>query len=172
MRRSTSPCAIRATPSLPELVGERYTPRVLAEPVLDSVRQVLLAGPRLRLAVVFGSRARGNVHGASDLDVGIIPGDPDLPLAAELDLQRCLEVACGVSVDLVRLDRASTLVRWTVARDAQLLLAHPPSEFSRFQASAALEHADLMTTLGPAAERFRQQLARVAHNSAGRGRAP
>jgi predicted nucleotidyltransferase len=132
---------------------------VLTEQALECVREILVTGPRLRLAVVFGSRARGTVHAGSDLDVGIIPSDPELPLAAELDLQRRLEAACSTPVDLVRLDRASTLVRWAVARDAQLVLADPPSEFPRFQASAALEHADLMTTLGPAAERFRQRLA-------------
>lgn len=142
---------------------------MLKEDALEGLRRVLLAGPRLRLAVVFGSRARGTVHSDSDLDVGIVPSDPELPLTAELDLQRRLEAACGTPVDLVRLDRASTLVRWAVARDAQLVLADPGSEFPRFQASAALEHADLMTTLGPAAERFRQRLARVPDTSAGRG---
>lgn len=124
----------------------------------DRIRGVLAAGPPLRLAILFGSCAQGLVHPDSDVDIGIIPRDPELPLAAELDLQARLEHACGRQVDLVRLDRASTLLRWEAGRHAVLLVADPPHEFPRFVASAALEHADLMIVLGPAAERFRQRL--------------
>lgn len=142
---------------------------MLTQQQIDHLRQIFLGGPRIRLAVAFGSRARGTTHADSDLDVAILPHDPALPLASELELQRRLEAAWGTPVDLVRLDRASTLVRWAVARDAQLVLADPASEFPRFQASAALEHADLMTTLGPAAERFRQRLGSPRQASAGQG---
>lgn len=124
----------------------------------DRVRGVLAAGPSLRLAILFGSCARGSLRPDSDVDVGIIPRDPGLPLARELDLQARLEGACERPVDLVRLDRASTLLRWEAARHAVFLLADPPHELPRFVASAALEHADLMIVLGPAAERFRQRL--------------
>lgn len=124
----------------------------------DRIRGVLAAGPSLRLAILFGSCARGSLRPDSDVDIGIILRDPELPLAAELDLQARLEHACGRQVDLVRLDRASTLLRWEAGRHAVLLVADPPHEFPRFVASAALEHADLMIVLGPAAERFRQRL--------------
>src|SRR2546427_315952 len=103
--------------------------------------------------------ASGELRVDSDVDVGIIPRDSDLCLAAELDLQVRLERACGRRVDLVRLDHASTLLRWEAARAAVLVLADPPHEFSRFVARSAIEHADLMTALAPAAARFRQRLA-------------
>jgi predicted nucleotidyltransferase len=145
---------------------------VLTKQEIDRLRQIFLGGPRIRLAVVFGSRARGTAHATSDLDVAILPHDPALSLTSELELQRRLEMAWGTSVDLVRLDRASTLVRWAVARDAQLVLADPASEFPRFRASAALEHADFMSTLGPAAEHFRERLGSPRQASAGRGTSP
>jgi predicted nucleotidyltransferase len=125
----------------------------------DRIREVLAAGPPVRLAILFGSWARDRAHADSDIDVGIVPDDPALPLATELDLQARLEAACGRPVDVVRLDRASTLLRWEAARTAVLITATAPHELPRFMAAAGIEHADLMTTLGPAAERFRRRVA-------------
>lgn len=127
--------------------------------LLARLRRALAEGPPLRLAILFGSAARGTLHAESDVDVGIIPRDAGLPWDEESDLQVRLTRACGRAVDLVRLDRASTLLRWEAARTAVRLLAEPLSEHPRFIAVAAIEHADLMTSLGPAAERFRQRLA-------------
>jgi hypothetical protein len=64
-------------------------------------------------------------------------------------------------VDLVRLDRASTLLRWEAARCAVSVVADPPQEFSWFLASAAIEHAEFMETYAPAAERYRQRLLKM-----------
>ena len=126
--------------------------------LVDCVCRVLAKGPPLRLGILFGSGARGARRPDSDIDLGIVPRDSELPLAAELDLQARLEHACRCPVDLVRLDRAPTLLRWEVARRGVLVWADPPEGFSRFVATAALEHADLMTTLAHAAERFRRRL--------------
>jgi predicted nucleotidyltransferase len=124
-----------------------------------TLREALADAPPLRLAILFGSGARGALRPQSDIDVGIVPRDPNLSLTAELKLQVRLERTCGRPVDLVRLDRASTLLRWEAARTGVLLVAESPHEFPRFVARAALEHADLMTVLAPAAERFRARLA-------------
>lgn len=124
----------------------------------DRIRRVLSGGPPLRLAILFGSAARLALRADSDVDIGIVPCDADLPLATELELQVRLEQACGSPVDLVRLDRASTLLRWEAARGAVVVVANPPHEFPRFIAAAAIEHADLMTALAPVAERFRLRL--------------
>jgi predicted nucleotidyltransferase len=126
--------------------------------IVDELRRALEAGPALRLAVLFGSAARDRLGTGSDLDVGIVPRDPDLPLAAELDLQARLERACRRPVDLVRLDRASALLRWEAARHGIAILARPPHEISRFLAEAALEHADLVPVWTTAAGRFRRAL--------------
>lgn len=146
-----------------------YTCRVTSESVslLDRVRGVIENGPPLRLAVVFGSGARDALRPESDVDVGIVPRDYELSLAAEFDLQTRLERACGRPVDLIRLDRASTLLRWEAARGARLVLADPPVEFSRFLAMAALEHAELMTSLAPAAAGFRRRLLERGDAAAG-----
>lgn len=123
------------------------------------IRAVLGEGPRLRLAVLFGSFSRGVARPDSDVDVAILPADPDLPLAEELALQVALERACGRSVDLVRIDRASTLLRFRAAREGLLLAADPPAEHVRFLRTAAAEYSDFAPALAVAAERFRQRLA-------------
>ncbi|MBI2216966.1 MAG: nucleotidyltransferase domain-containing protein [Candidatus Rokubacteria bacterium] len=130
-----------------------------ARPIVEVLRDVLRDGPPVRLAILFGSRAGEAARHDSDVDVGIIPRDPDLPLAAELGLQARCERACGHTVDLVRLDRASSLLRWEAARNAVVIVANPPHELPRFLAGAALEHAELMETLGDAPERYRRRLA-------------
>ncbi|HEY3819356.1 MAG TPA: nucleotidyltransferase domain-containing protein [Polyangiaceae bacterium] len=119
---------------------------------------VLQAAP-LRLAVLFGSGARDALRADSDLDVGFLPRDPAIALAAELSLQAALERAAGRTVDLVRLDRASTLLRWRAAREGVLLVADSPREFPRFVARAGIEHGDFAPLYARTAERFRRRLA-------------
>jgi predicted nucleotidyltransferase len=64
--------------------------------------QAVLARHDLRGLVAFGSRARGDAHAASDLDLAAEPGpgaDPMALLAAEADLEELL----GIRVHLVEL---------------------------------------------------------------------
>jgi predicted nucleotidyltransferase len=125
----------------------------------DRIAAALSAGPPLRLALLFGSIARGTSHAGSDLDVAILPVDPELSLAAELDLQRALSTASGRPVDLVRLDRASSLVRWQVARDGQVLFQAGPFEAARFIARAASEYLDFQPDFVKASTLFQKRLA-------------
>ena len=126
--------------------------------VMGVLQHVLSTGPPLRLAILFGSAPGGRARPDSDLDVGIMPDDPDLPLHTELELQSRLERACGRSVDLVRLDRASTILRWEAARRGVPILARSRTELLGFIVGAALEHADLAPLLSQAAAVFRERL--------------
>ena len=130
--------------------------------LIDSLTRVLSAGPPLRLAVLFGSHATGRAQANSDVDVAILPRDPALSLKLELELAGQLSRSVGREVDLVRLDRASTLVRWEIARDGIVLVAEPKPEWVRFRASTASEHADLREALHRSAELFRRRLSRPA----------
>jgi predicted nucleotidyltransferase len=126
---------------------------------MEPLIAALQSGPSLRLAMLFGSIATGAFRPDSDVDVAIVPADPELSLADELDLQASLVRACARDVDLVRLDRASTLVKWQVARDGKVLLQSSPYEATRFVADAASEYLDFEPAFTRAAERFRQRLA-------------
>jgi predicted nucleotidyltransferase len=130
-----------------------------ADVLTERLVAALAAGPPVRLAMLFGSAARGTMHAGSDVDIGFIPVDPDLPLGDELDLQLALSAACGREVDLVRLDHAQTLLKWQVAREGRVLVAGGPFETSRFVATAAAEWLDFEPGYTRAAERFRQRLA-------------
>ncbi len=129
----------------------------------ETIKNVLVSGlaaspvgTLLRVAILFGSAASGRLHSASDIDVGILPIEPDLPLGRELELQADLERLCGRPVDLVRLDLASTLLRWEVARGGRVLLDKPAGSAARFQAQAAIEHADFAPLFEAGAERWRR----------------
>ena len=126
---------------------------------LVAVLRPLLAGDGLKLAALFGSAARDALRPDSDVDIGIVPTDPAMSLRDELRLQAALERATGRTVDLVRLDRASILLRWRAAREGVVLVADPPRDWPRFLARAALEHADFQPLYARAAERFRRRVA-------------
>lgn len=78
---------------------------------LAELKRALETGPRLRLAMLFGSSTSGRLHAGSDVDVAIIPEDSRLPLREELALQAELARIAGRDVGLVRLDRAPRAVR-------------------------------------------------------------
>lgn len=126
--------------------------------VVQRVRSILEGGG-LRLAVLFGSGARDALREDSDIDVGILPRDVAMTLGEELALQASLERATGRTVDLIRLDRASTILKWRVAREGIALLADPQHEWPRFRARAGIEHGDFAPLYARTAERFRRKLA-------------
>jgi predicted nucleotidyltransferase len=119
----------------------------------------VVEGHGLRLAVLFGSGARDALRPDSDIDIGYVPLEPTMTLGEELALQATLEKATGRSVDLVRLDRASTLLRWRVAREGVPVLTLHPYEWPRFVAQAGIEHGDFAPTYARAAERLRRRIA-------------
>lgn len=124
----------------------------------ERLRAALRGGPSLRLAILFGSSARGTRHAHSDVDVAILPADLALSLADESDLQLALERACGHAVDLVRLDHAPLLLRWRIASEGVLLVGDHVT-WTRFAATTASEHADFAPALARAAALFRERLA-------------
>lgn len=131
----------------------------LTPDVLERLRIALREGPALRLAMLFGSATSGRLRADSDVDIAILPVDPDLGLRAELDLQAALSRAAGREVDLVRLDHASTLVRWEVARHGRPLWASGDDEACRFVAEAASEYLDFAPAFERASEAFRRAVA-------------
>jgi predicted nucleotidyltransferase len=74
----------------------------VADPAIQRIRQFLRGRTDVRLAIVFGSRARGTARPASDVDVAVsAPGIDVLALAA--DLSR----VTGHEVDVVSLEDVS-----------------------------------------------------------------
>jgi predicted nucleotidyltransferase len=69
----------------------------------ERVRRVFLDGAALQIAILFGSRARGAARPDSDMDLAILPVDPELPRRDENEFVAELERATGAQVDLVHL---------------------------------------------------------------------
>lgn len=126
-------------------------------------RERLQIGPAMRLAVLFGSHARGAERPGSDVDIAFIPRDPALSLWDEGRIASKLEAALHHPVDLVRLDLAPTLVRWEVIKSGIPLLAEPADEWTSLITQVLAEHADY----APAAEAAaRSVLHRLADSGA------
>lgn len=87
------------------------------------LKTFFLAQPRVELAYLFGSTARGTTGPMSDVDVAIrFSGDRGRTLNERLKLQDALCRHLRTDrVDLVDLDDASPVLRYNVIRDGVLL---------------------------------------------------
>ena len=113
--------------------------------------------PDVRLAVLFGSMARGDEHDRSDLDILVRFADPTLRARGRL-LAR-VEHAVPRQVQLVALEDASALLLADVLRHGRVLVDRD-GDWQRLNEKAAKIHADaetareqlqddLFTELGP-----------------------
>jgi predicted nucleotidyltransferase len=131
--------------------------------VLDAVRELLAADPRIAYAIAFGSVARDRAGPHSDLDVaiGLVPGAA-LDLLALGALTGRLTEASGRPVDVVLLDEAPPALAYRVFRDGQALVVRDAAALASRKARAILEYLDFQP--------FEQILTRGALAAAGRGR--
>lgn len=102
--------------------------------VLDALTMQARATPGLRVLLLFGSRARGESHSASDWDFAYLAdGTFDLPAF----LGALVEIVGSDAIDLVDLDRAGGLLRFRAARDGVTLFEAQPRLAERFRLDAA-----------------------------------
>ncbi|QJY46912.1 type VII toxin-antitoxin system MntA family adenylyltransferase antitoxin [Pseudonocardia broussonetiae] len=116
----------------------------------DAIGALLARRPGVLLAVLHGSRARGDGGPASDWDIGVVT-DGDVDLAA---LTADLTSALGTdAVDVVDLGRASALLRYRAARDGVALLERTPDAFLEFRIEATRFWCDAGPVIRAAQER-------------------
>ena len=118
---------------------------------LDSQLSRALAGfpAGVVAAYLFGSEARGDATGASDLDIAILLRGQHLATleSGGFDLAARLETALGRPVDLVILNGAPVDLVARVLRDGRLLLDRDRSARIRFEVQARNEYFDLLPYL-------------------------
>lgn len=137
------------------------SPHVLSlDELLRRVRDVCLDVGGVRLAIVFGSHATGKAGTQSDVDVGLLPSDPELPLAPELELARRLSLAVDAEVDLVRLDRDDPFLGFEVARTGRLAVEAAPGLFAAYRADAVSRWFDFEETIAPHRKAYLERLSR------------
>lgn len=108
--------------------------------LLGKLRDQADVWPELKLAVLFGSTARGEERPGSDVDLGLLlePYNPSLRFEAEAQMGR----AAGRPVHVVLLDEAPPLLRFEIARDGVLLLEREEGLWTRFKVKAMIDWWD------------------------------
>jgi predicted nucleotidyltransferase len=129
-----------------------------ADPKLVEALQEALRGRKdVRLALLFGSQARGKARGDSDVDVAVEGDVNTLSLISELS------DATGREVDVVELERADYPLLKAVLRDGVLLHQSEPGAEAGWRTRSILR----IETDRPWFERMRnaylRRLAREAH---------
>jgi len=108
----------------------------------DDLRRALEDTSGVRLAVLFGSAARGTPRSGSDVDVAVLLNSDE----GLSPLQVALARALGRRVDLVSLRKAPPLLRFEIARDGQLLVEREPHAWIEFRAHAMIDWWDWAPT--------------------------
>lgn len=133
-----------------------------------AVAQALSRVPTVRVAYLFGSRAKGTARPGSDLDVGVLY-DRALDASGREEARRdVLDAlaedlgALGERADIVDLERCDSSVAFQAIRDGKLAVARSEAERVRAVVAVARRYDDD----APKRELFRsaaRRLARGAH---------
>lgn len=108
--------------------------------LLERLRQAAASLPEVRLAVLFGSMARGQATRRSDVDLGVSvePDTSAVRRRATVELER----AVGRSLDIVFLEDAPPLLRFEISKDGVLLFQNEDHLWTDFKARAMVEWWD------------------------------
>ena len=111
--------------------------------MIDRLRSVLDADPRIAFALVFGSQVRGSAHAQSDVDIaiGLVEG-ARLDTLEVGELISRLESVAGRAVDLVLLDEAPPGLAFRVVRDGRVILVRDRLALTARRARAILDYLD------------------------------
>jgi predicted nucleotidyltransferase len=105
------------------------------------LRRALEAHPEVELALLFGSRARG--EGRDEATGGFEPSDADVAVEGDdldlLGLAADLSRAAGVEVHIADLRRAGYVLLRAILRDGVLLFEGVPHAEARFRTRAILQ---------------------------------
>ena len=111
--------------------------------MIDAVRDILEASPRVAYGLLFGSHARGTAHAQSDVDIAIGVVDRGHLTHDELgDLVSRLERATGHAVDVVIVHEASIPLAFRVFREGVLLCARDRKALVDQKARAIVSYFD------------------------------
>jgi predicted nucleotidyltransferase len=117
------------------------------ESVADRLGQVLAAIDNVRLAYLFGSRARHVARPDSDYDIGVLldaaSARGDRGAIVRRLAGRLGNVVSAALIDIVVLNDAPPLLRHRILRGGRVLFQRSPEERVRFAISTIREYQDL-----------------------------
>jgi uncharacterized protein len=108
--------------------------------LVDRLRSRISSLPVVRLAVLFGSAARGEARPRSDVDLGVLL-DPDTP-ALRREVEAELGRAAEREVDVIFLGQAPPLLRFEISRDGVLLFEQEDGVWTSFKVRAMVDWWD------------------------------
>lgn len=114
--------------------------------IVETLRQLLAGRPDVRLAILFGSQARGTAREESDVDVAVLAPGADLT-RLEADLTQAL----GRDVQVVSLEATSLPLLHAIVRDGIVVHQRRPIDEARWRARVLSE----LDTDWPSWERMR-----------------
>lgn len=115
-------------------------------------------------ALIFGSWARREARGYSDLDVAVRFSDEDRSLEKASDLAYDLEEDLGLKVDVVPLDKADSILKYEVFGSGILVYCIDESRYMDDHVNAVDEYLDFK----PHFERFYRRTVREIENAVSR----
>lgn len=128
--------------------------------LVEQLNGALAERPDVRLAVLFGSAASGQLTAGSDVDLAVQFEGPDADSGA---LGVSISRLVSRPVDIVRMDEAPPLLRFEIARDGILLVERQAHAWSDFRARAMVDWWDWAPTAraiqAAAVRRLREGLA-------------
>lgn len=107
----------------------------------DRLRQTAASLPEVRLAVLFGSTARGKAGPRSDVDIGVLL-DPDTPDARSRVEHELGSAVRDREVEVIFLKKASPLLRFEIAKEGVLLLQREDHLWTLFKEKAMVDWWD------------------------------
>ena len=109
--------------------------------LLERLRQTMASLPEVRLAVLFGSTARGKAGPGRDVDIGVLldPDTPDTRGRVEVELER---VVGDRSVDVIFLKEAPPLLRFEIAKEGVVLRQDQDGLWTDFKTQAMIDWWD------------------------------
>jgi predicted nucleotidyltransferase len=112
------------------------------QPIQSTLRDALARAADLRLAMMFGSVARGEARANSDIDVAVL-ADHTLSADERIRLIESIAQTTGRAVDLVDLTTAGPPLLGEILRDGIRLLGSP-ADLAALATRAALDAADFL----------------------------
>jgi predicted nucleotidyltransferase len=135
---------------MPAAPGSLYRAAVHADQLIERMRPVLARDPRVAVAWLFGSAARGDMRAESDVDVGIVfhrgvaRAERSLALA---DLASRLEVATAPHpVDVVALEDQGHVFVHRALRDGRRIVVNDEERRVDFESDALVWYLDFKPT--------------------------
>jgi predicted nucleotidyltransferase len=100
----------------------------------ERLRERAASLPEVRLAVLFGSTARGQARKGSDVDLGLLlePDTREARLKTLVELER----AAGQETDVVYLNEVPPLLGFEISRDGILIFQREDGLWNRFKETA------------------------------------